>query len=176
MEDQVLAGRYRLGASLGEGSMGQVWLADDQLLGRQVAIKKLRAAGGAPLDPSAIDRMVREARTAASLHHAHAVAIFDLIHLDGQPYLVMQYVNGESLAHRISRLGQLPIPEAARIIGQVAGALEAAHRAGIVHRDIKPANILLNLNHDAQLADFGIARTTGDPALTTTGQLIGTVA
>jgi serine/threonine protein kinase len=173
---KLLAGRYEYRAALGTGAMGEVWRADDLILGRPVAIKRLRPSPDAELDPGSIDRIMREARVAARLHHRNTVAVFDLITEDGLPHVVMEYIDGESLAERIRHSGPLRPREAAEVIGQVASALEAAHRAGIVHRDVKPANILIDRDGTAKLADFGIAREFGDVNLTSTGQLIGTLA
>ena len=176
MTTELLAGRYRRLSALGRGAMGEVWLADDELLGRRVAVKRLRMdlVGGG--DPQALERIGREARVAARLHHPNIVGVFDLVTEDDQPHLIMEYVEGESLAERLRRTGPVPAGEAAGIFAQTARALDAAHRAGIVHRDVKPANILITPNGDAKLADFGIARSHGDSALTETGHTIGTVA
>lgn len=174
--EDVLSGRYRWRASLGQGAMGEVWLADDLLLGRAVAIKAIRPDPHAGIDRAAVERMAREARVAARLQHPNVVAVFDLLHSDGQPHVVMEYVRGESLAERIRRSGRLSPAEAGQLIAQVAAALEAAHGAGIVHRDVKPANILIADDGTAKLADFGIARAAGDATLTQTGMVIGTPA
>jgi serine/threonine protein kinase len=172
---EVLADRYRRVRSLGSGAMGEVWLADDTLLGRPVAIKQLRT------DPDGHlaqwdERIRREARLAAQLNHPNAVAIYDLLVVDEQPYVVMEYVPGDSLAQRIRMAGRLVPDHAARWIGQVAGALEAAHARGIVHRDVKPANILITPYNAAKLTDFGIARSAQDVSQTQSGMLVGTPA
>ena len=176
MGDDVLVERYRRLVLLGGGSMGEVWLADDLWLHRRVAIKTLRVDPSAGDDPASADRMLRAARAAAQLHHPHVVEVFDLVVEAGQPCVVMEYVDGESLAARIGRLGPLALVDAAGLIGQVAGALHAAHRAGIVHGDVKPANIMIDSAGNAKLADFGIARGAGGLAPTRTGQLTGTLA
>lgn len=172
---RVLAGRYRQVRVLGRGAMGEVWLAEDLELDRLVAIKTLRVESLGS-DPAAVDRMVREARVAARLRHRHAVVVFDLVREDGQPHVVMEYVDGEALAERLQRDGTLELAEAARLIAQVADALAEAHRIGILHRDVKPANILIDSAGEARLADFGIARGSGDTVLTATGEFMGTVA
>jgi YVTN family beta-propeller protein len=156
--------------------MGEVWLAYDLELGRQVAIKRLRPGGTGSAESTLVGRMIREARIAARLEHPNIIALYDIVYQDGQPYLVMQYVDGESLADRLLRTGPLAPSDAGRIIAQIASALDAAHCAGIVHRDVKPANILIDASGRARLADFGIARGVEDAALTTTGQMLGTVA
>jgi eukaryotic-like serine/threonine-protein kinase len=171
----LLVQRYRRERSLGRGAMGEVWLAEDTLLGRPVAIKQLRTDPDATLGQWG-ERMRREARLAAQLNHPNAVAIYDLIIDDDQPYVVMEYVPGDSLAHRIRQSGQLSPARAGRWIGQVAAALEAAHARGIVHRDVKPANILITPEDAAKLADFGIARSVQDVSQTQTGVTVGTPA
>lgn len=171
-DNSALSGRYVRKAQLGHGAMGDVWLADDQLLHRPVAIKQLRAADAA--DGMGLDRIVREARLAARLSHPNAVGVFDLVVEDDQPYVVMEYVAGDTLADRIRATGGIGLDAARSIIGQVAAALDAAHSAGIVHRDVKPANILITDQGVAKLADFGIARQAGDATITQTGMLVGT--
>jgi eukaryotic-like serine/threonine-protein kinase len=172
---EVLADRYRRARSLGSGAMGEVWLAEDTLLGRPVAIKQLRTDPEATLGQWG-ERMRREARLAAQLNHPNAVAIYDLVVVDEQPYLVMEYVPGDSLAQRTRLAGRLAPQQAARWVGQVASALEAAHARGIVHRDVKPANILITPYDAAKLTDFGIARSAQDVSQTQTGILVGTPA
>jgi hypothetical protein len=171
----VLAGRYRRLRTLGGGAMGEVWLAQDGLLRRQVAVKQL-LAGPDVKDRTRVDRVLREARLAARLGHPHAVAVYDLVLEAGLPFVVMEYVSGPTLAERIRRAGRLGHDEARRLIGQVAAALEAAHNVGIVHRDVKPGNILISAHDTAKLADFGIARGAGDTAFTQTGFMSGTAA
>ncbi|HEY3713608.1 MAG TPA: serine/threonine-protein kinase [Jatrophihabitantaceae bacterium] len=172
---ELLVDRYRRDRSLGRGAMGEVWLAEDTLLGRPVAIKQLRTDPDATLGQWG-ERMRREARLAAQLNHPNAVAIYDLIIVEDQPYVVMEYVPGDSLARRIRSAGKLPPEQAGRWIGQVAAALEAAHARGIVHRDVKPANILITPEDSAKLADFGIARSVQDVSQTQTGVMVGTPA
>jgi serine/threonine protein kinase len=175
VDEGLLAGRYQRGRTLGRGGMGEVWLAEDLLLGRNVAIKRLRIDLD-DLGSTAVDRVVREAKLAARLHHPFAVTTFDLIMEAGRPHVVMEYVEGETLDELIRRHGRIDLFEAARLMSEVAQALAAAHRSGIIHRDIKPANIIVNEDHHAKLADFGIARGIDDWSLTGTGQLIGTIA
>jgi tetratricopeptide (TPR) repeat protein len=176
----ALAGRYALERELGRGGMATVYLADDVRHHRQVAIKVLHPELGAVLGA---ERFLREIGIAARLSHPHILPLHDSGTLDlglGRPVLfyVMPYVTGRSLRERLREELQLPIPEALRIAGQVADALEHAHRQGVIHRDIKPENILL-ADGEAVLADFGIARAldvAGGDRLTETGLAIGTPA
>ena len=172
----MLAGRYEATQLLGRGAMGEVWLARDTMLGRPVAIKRI-LTGPAATDPTLSERMMREARLAATLQHPHVVAVYDVIHEDGVPNLVMEYVQGETSADRVARTGRLAPTEAAGLMAGICDALAHAHAAGILHRDVKPANVLVDARARAKLADFGIARAggSGDTALTGTGQFIGTV-
>ena len=172
-DNSALTGRYLRRSRLGHGAMGDVWLADDQLLHRPVAIKQLRAVGDGT-DHVGLDRIVREARLAARLSHPNAVGVFDLVVEQGQPFVIMEYVAGQTLADRIRDTGGLGLGAARSVIGQVAGALDAAHSVGIVHRDVKPSNILITDRGVAKLADFGIARQAGDTAITQTGMVVGT--
>ena len=136
----MIAGRYELGRTLGRGGMAQVRAARDLRLHRTVAIK-LVDARTAP-DPAVRRRFVREARAAASFSHPHAVAVFDAGDADGYLYLVMELVDGRSLADRLAAEGALPIDHAVGVVDDVLQALGAAHRAGIIHRDVKPGNVL----------------------------------
>ena len=176
MSESLIADRYRLVRAIGRGAVGEVWLADDLVLSRQVAIKRLGVNPAAGFDSDAIERIVREARVAARLHHPHVVSVFDLVTDGGAPYVVMEFVDGESLEARMRRAGSLAVDDARALIAQVADALAAAHARGIVHRDVKPANIMIDAAGAAKLADFGIARGEGDAVLTMTGQTVGTIA
>lgn len=166
----MIAGRYRLERELGRGAMGAVWLATDEVLGRSVALKQLIALDG--VSDAAVER---EAQLAARLVHPNVVAVFDLVRDDDKPWLVMEYVEGKTLAHMVRDDGPLPVEDAARLIGQIASALRSAHAAGIVHRDVKPANIVVGRAERAKLTDFGIARGV-DSQTTQTGQVTGSPA
>jgi hypothetical protein len=170
---RVLGGRYRLRSLLAAGGMGAVWVADDAVLGRQVAVKLLSEALAG--DGLAAERLRREARAAAGLEHPGIARVLDLGEDGGRPYLVMELLHGQSLAQRLARAGPLPPAEAARVVAAAAEALQVAHRAGIVHRDVKPGNVFLTLDGEVKLLDFGIASAANQAALTG-GDLIGTAA
>jgi tRNA A-37 threonylcarbamoyl transferase component Bud32 len=165
-------GRYRAVRRIDAGGMGEIWEADDTLLGRRVAIKVLaeELAG----DRAAVRRFRREARATAKLDHPNVIRVYDFI--DGEaPFLVLELLEGHTLADRLRRDGALPPAEAARIAAAVADGLDVAHRAGIVHRDIKPSNIMLTAGGGAKVMDFGIAAAW--EAHSTTGQqLLATAA
>ena len=172
MSAPVLGGRYQLRGVLGSGGMAVVRDAWDTRLDRPVAVKVLHA--GAHADAAAKQRFVEEARAAASLNHPNIVAVHDSGEHDGTSYIVMERLPGNSLADAIAA-GPLPQPLVRRVIGDVLGALAAAHDAGILHRDIKPANILFTPGGVVKLSDFGIAKSAGVD-LTTDGQVVGTMA
>ncbi|MFD3486786.1 serine/threonine-protein kinase [Streptomyces sp. NPDC058665] len=175
-EGQMLAGRYKLGEAIGRGGMGQVWRAYDELLNRTVAVKELTAA----LYVTAADRTVlhartqKEARAAARISHPAVVTVHDVLDHGGRPWIVMQYVDGPSLADAL-KSDPIVVREAARIGLQVLGALRAAHAAGVLHRDVKPGNVLLARDGGVLLTDFGIAAIEGDSAITRTGELVGSI-
>lgn len=168
----LLAGRYELGEELGSGGMGRVVAGHDRVLGRDVAVKLLSPQA----ERTARERFVREARSAARIHHPNAVAVYDTGEDDGQPYLVMELVRGRTLADVLEEDGPLEVEEAIGITVGVLDALSAAHRAGMVHRDVKPGNVLLPEDGGVKLSDFGIAKALDDAAaeLTATGSLMGT--
>ncbi|OXR42953.1 Serine/threonine-protein kinase PknB [Nocardia cerradoensis] len=176
--DRLIAGRYRLADPIGSGAMGVVWRASDVRLRRTVAVKQLLLAPGLTKAQAleAKMRAMREGRIAARLHHQNAVTVFDVAEEDGQPWLVMEYVDAQSLAALMRDKGPLEPREVARIGAKVAAALAAAHDAGIVHRDVKPANILVADNGTVKITDFGISRAVGDVTVTSTGFLAGTPA
>ncbi|CUM40204.1 serine/threonine protein kinase [Streptomyces gardneri] len=169
----LVADRYRLHVCIGRGGMGEVWQATDEVLGRPVAVKLMLGHG---TDPSAGDRFRLEAQTAARLSHPHVVGVFDFGTWDGKLFLVMELVEGDSLAGSPSDPLVLPAERVAVVAAHAAAGLAAAHRQGVVHRDIKPGNLLVDAEGTVKLADFGIARFVDDPsaALTTTGQIVGT--
>jgi serine/threonine protein kinase len=177
-EGELIAGRYRLISRLGRGAMGEVWQAQDERLHRPVAIKQLLLP--ARLSDVEADeanrRAMREGRITARLHHPHAIVVYDVVENEGQPCLVMEYLPSRSLATVLSLQGVLPTAEVARIGAQIAAALAAAHKAGIVHRDIKPGNVLLADDGTAKITDFGISHAVGDVTVTATGILAGTPA
>jgi hypothetical protein len=172
-EDVLLGGRYRLARRMAAGGMGQVWEAEDTVLHRTVAIKVL--SEGLSSDPNSAERFRREARAAAGLAHPNVASVFDYGEDDGTQFIVMELVEGETLADRIGRVGRLDPAEAARVAGRIAAALEVAHEAGIVHRDVKPGNVMLTPEGEVKVLDFGIAAAAGSN-LTATGFTIGTAA
>ncbi|WP_189865051.1 serine/threonine-protein kinase [Streptomyces poonensis] len=169
----LIAGRYQLHDPIGRGAMGEVWRAYDETLGRPVALKLLLNQGA---DATAASRFRLEAQTAGRLNHPHVVGVLDFGEQEDRLYLVMELVEGDSLARLLADSGPLPAERVARIAAEAAAGLAAAHRQGIVHRDIKPANLLLDANGTLKIGDFGIARFLDDPgaALTATGQIVGT--
>ena len=186
-EGRLVAGRYRLVERIGRGGMGTVWKAEDELLGRQVAVKKLH-----PPQPhlseeelaTLFERTRREARAAARISHPNVVVVHDVVDDAGLPSIVMEYVPSQTLGEQLKQDGALPVAEVARIGRGMVAALRAAHRAGVLHRDVKPGNVLLGLGGSAAdgeaegrvvLTDFGIAQASGTSTLTRTGELIGSI-
>ena len=171
---KVLADRYTIERELGAGGMATVYLSMDVRHNRRVALKVLRPELAAFIGA---ERFLKEIETTATLQHPHILPLFDSGHVDSTVFYVMPYVAGESLRHRLARETQLPIADSVRIAAAVAGALDYAHRHGVIHRDIKPDNVLF---HDGQalVADFGIAlavsRSDGDNRITETGMVLGT--
>ena len=174
----MIAGHYRLVERIGSGGTGVVWRAVDERLERSVAIKQILTQPSLPPGEKEIvrARASREARNAARFQHPNAIVVFDITDHEGDPCLVMEYLQSQSLAMVLSSQGVLPLDQVARIGEQVASALVAAHRAGIVHRDVKPGNVLLGENGTVKITDFGISKAKGDVALTATGLISGTAA
>lgn len=172
VEEGTPFGRYRLLESLGGGGMGKVWRAFDTVTNRMVAVKVLAAHLAA--DPAFEQRFRREAFAAAGLNNPHVIPIHTFGEIDGRLYVDMRLIQGRDLQSVIAADGPLDPARAVRIVGEVAKALNAAHRIGLVHRDVKPSNILLDEDDFAYLIDFGIARAAGETGLTTTGAVIGT--
>ncbi|CAI9406907.1 serine/threonine-protein kinase [Nocardioides sp. T2.26MG-1] len=170
----MIAGRYTLEREVGRGGTGAVWLGIDEVLGRQVALKRVGMAPG--IGTPDLERAEREARLAARLNHPHVVAVYDLVTDGHEQWLVMEYIEGSTLAELVRQRGPLPSDGAAEVVGQAADALAAAHAAGIVHRDVKPSNILVTPDGQVKLSDFGIARAEADASLTQTGLVTGSPA
>ena len=168
----VLSGRYRLESKLGSGGMSTVFLARDDTLERWVAVKVMHREISD--QPDQIERFRREARTVAQLSHPNVVAVIDAGEDGGYPYIVLEYVEGETLKQRIDRLGRLPIDEAAAYAIEIGRGLAAAHAHRLVHRDVKPQNVLIDAEGRAKVTDFGIARTLEADGLTKTGRVLGT--
>ncbi|PVC63198.1 serine/threonine protein kinase [Streptomyces sp. CS065A] len=169
----LVAGRYRLISPIGRGGMGEVWRAADEVLGRAVAVKLLL---GDQADASSTARFRLEAQTAARLSHPHLVAVFDFGAWEDRFFLVMELVEGQSLGDLLAAQERVRPEQVARIAGEAAAGLAAAHRQGIVHRDIKPGNLMLDADGSVKIGDFGIAQFVDDPstALTTAGHIVGT--
>ena len=174
MTAPTVGGRYAVERVLGRGGMATVMLAEDVQLGRRVAIKRLSEA----LTGDAIfrERFLREARMAAQLSHPNIVAVFDVGEEDGVPYIVMECVEGETLADLMSRAGPLDSDRAVDLVLQACAGLEHAHAAGLVHRDVKPQNLLVRGDDTLKIADFGIARPLDATQLTLAGTVLGTAA
>jgi eukaryotic-like serine/threonine-protein kinase len=179
----LLSGRYRLDAKIGAGGMSTVYRAFDTVLERQVAIKLLHREIAA--DEDQLERFRREARAVAQLNHPHVVGVIDAGEATppdepmfgepvGMPYIVFEYVEGETLKDRIRRQRRLPVPEAVAYAIEIARALQAAHDRRIVHRDVKPQNVLIDEEGTAKVTDFGIARSLTEEGLTADGRVLGT--
>ena len=170
---QVLSSRYRLEAKLGSGGMSTVYLALDETLQRKVAAKVLHREMSD--QPDQLERFRREARAVAQISHPNVVSVIDAGNdEDGHPYIVFEYVEGETLKQRIDRFGRLPLDEAAAYAIEVGRGLQAAHLAHMVHRDVKPQNVLIDTEGRAKVTDFGIALSQQDDGLTKTGRVLGT--
>ncbi|MGW3601396.1 protein kinase domain-containing protein [Micromonospora sp. NPDC005161] len=175
---QLVADRYRLLSPLGQGGMGRVWKARDEVLHRDVAIKELVPPPGLTDEErrEMRERSLREARAIARLNHVNVVRIFDVLRTDGDPWIVMEYVASKSLQDTLAESGPVPPARAVEIGLGVLGALNAAHKAGVMHRDVKPGNVLLGDDGRVVLTDFGLATIPGDPNVTRTGMVLGSPA
>ncbi|MFE4975468.1 protein kinase [Kitasatospora sp. NPDC056651] len=172
---RLLAGRYRLNGVLGRGGMGTVWRAEDEMLGRTVAVKELRMNASVEEEEKhrLITRTLREAKATARIRHNSAVTVFDVVDEDDRPWIVMELVESRSLADVVREDGPLEPARAAEIALDVLGVLSAAHALGILHRDVKPSNVLIGEDGRVVLTDFGIASVEGDASVTSTGMLVG---
>jgi eukaryotic-like serine/threonine-protein kinase len=168
----ILSARYRLESKLGSGGMSTVYLARDETLERWVAVKVLHREISD--QPDQIERFRREARAVAQVSHPNVVAVIDAGEDGGRPYIVFEYVEGETLKHRIEELGHLPLDEAAAYAIEIGRGLGAAHSRMLVHRDVKPQNVLIDPEGRAKVTDFGIARELESDGLTKTGRVLGT--
>jgi serine/threonine-protein kinase len=171
--DTMVDGRYRAQRRLGSGGMAEVWCAEDEVLGRRVALKLM--GGRFAESPEFRERFRREAQAAAGLAHPNIVGIFDRSEWDGTPYIAMELVDGKTLKELVLERGPLPPEIAVDLTEQILRALGYAHRRGIVHRDIKPQNVIIDREGQAKVADFGIARAGDTSEMTQTGAIVGTV-
>src|ERR671936_349123 len=169
--DRVFDKRYVIKRKLGSGGMADVYLAEDQELGRRVALKLLDERNAS--DEQFVERFRREAQSAAGLNHPNIVSIFDRGHAEGTYYIAMEYLDGRTLKELLVRNGPTPVPIAIDYSRQILGALAFAHRNGIVHRDIKPHNIVVGGDGRLKVTDFGIAR-SGTSQMTEVGSIVGT--
>ena len=169
--NQLFDGRYRIVRKLGTGGMANVYLAEDEVLGRRVAIKILNDRHAS--DDSFVERFRREAKNAAGLSHPNIVSIYDRGEAEGTYYIAMEYIEGRTLKDLILARGPLPVDQAVAYARQILGAVRFAHRKGIVHRDIKPHNVLVDTDGRLKVTDFGIAR-AGASQMTEAGSIIGT--
>jgi serine/threonine protein kinase len=173
LRDKFFVGDYELTDFIGKGGMGEVYKGMHTRLRREAAIKQLRLTGADQL--KSIQRFFNEARIQASFHHPNIVTLYDFIEERGQLYIVMEYVDGETLERRMERAGRLPAPEAVVFFRSVVAAIRHLHSHGVIHRDIKPNNIKINSRGEVKLLDFGIARNMESTKLTTEGKLAGTL-
>ena len=174
-EGRLIAGRYAMLSEIGRGGMGIVWLAEDRTIGRRVAIKELHLPDDVAPEEKTVfeERVLREARAAGRLNDPGVVTVYDVLRESGTTYIVMELIQATTLSELVENQGPLPQDTVARLAEQLLSALEAAHAAGVVHRDVKPSNIMVMANGRVKLTDFGIAQSTDDPRLTTSGILVG---
>src|SRR5215831_5181854 len=169
-------GEYRILDHLGAGGMGEVYRAVHSKIGRVVAVKVLTSPGHNPAhNPAMTDRFLNEARIQAGLHHPNIATLYDFCEFQGQPCIIMEYVDGQTLELRIKSFGRLPPSEAVFIIQAVAQSIKYIHDNGIVHRDIKSNNIKITAAGEVKLLDFGIAKSSSTPSLTVDGSIVGTL-
>jgi len=168
----VLSGRYRLDSKLGSGGMSTVYLGRDETLERWVAVKVLHREISD--EPDQIERFRREARAVAQVSHPNVVSVIDAGEDSGRPYIIFEYIEGETLKDRIDELGRLPLDESAAYGIEIGRGLAAAHARMLVHRDVKPQNVLIDPDGRAKVTDFGIARSLENDGMTVTGRVLGT--
>ncbi len=175
---RLIAGRYRLRRVLGRGAMGVVWLGYDEVLHRLVAVKEVQLPVGMPeAEANEVrERTLREARAIAALTHPNVVAVYDVAKQGVEPFVVMEWLRGRSLAQVTGRSGALNAEQAAVVADAIAAGLDMAHRRGITHRDVKPGNVLVGEDGQVKLTDFGIARNVSEVTLTSSGLILGTPA
>lgn len=175
---RLISGRYRLRRVLGRGAMGVVWLGYDEVLHRQVAVKEVQLPEGMPEAEAseARERTLREARAIAALTHPNVVAVYDVAKEGVEPFVVMEWLRGRSLAQVTARAGRLNAEQAAVVADAIAAGLDTAHRRGIIHRDVKPGNVLVGEDGQVKLTDFGISRNVSEVTLTSSGMILGTPA
>jgi eukaryotic-like serine/threonine-protein kinase len=174
-QQRVVAGRYVIVSELGRGGMGVVWLAEDKTIGRRVAIKELLLPVGIPPSERPVyeERVLREARTAGRLSDPGIVTVHDVLQDEGSTFIVMELIEAPNLSDVVLRNGALPAEQLVKIADQLLSALQTAHAAGVVHRDVKPSNVMFAANGRVKLTDFGIAQSTEDTRLTSSGLLVG---
>ena len=172
MQPDIIGGRYHVLKAIGQGGMGTVWLCRDETLARDVAVKQVGRLPGQSVTDTA--RALREARSSAALSHRNVVTVFDVVQEDDSIWMVMEHVPSRTLSEVIRDEGRLSPARTAAIGAQVADGLTAAHASGMTHRDVKPGNVLVTDDDLAKIGDFGLTRTVGDPALTSSGLLTGT--
>ena len=173
-----MVGRYRLDSVIGEGAMGTVWAATDEVLLRRVAIKQIKYPRGTPANEirQLQHRLLREARAVAALSHPNVITVYDVLTTETGPMIIMELLRASSLTEIVHQESRLSPRQTARIGTAICSALTAAHARGIVHRDVKPANVLITDDGRVTLTDFGIARNTDEHTMTGTGLILGSPA
>jgi hypothetical protein len=173
--ERLIAGRYAMISEIGRGGMGIVWLAEDRTIGRRVAIKELHLPDDVAPEEKTVfeERVLREARAAGRLNDPGVVTVYDVLREAGTTFIVMELIQAATLSQLVADHGPLPQDAVARLADQLLSALDVAHTAGVVHRDVKPSNIMVSATGRVKLTDFGIAQSTDDTHLTTSGILVG---